>query len=99
MSETFARCNNVSSLGHPFTSYNRQTRQVMLTSWRHSRSGESDMTSIVFHSKSGPDSKLHLDIPVGTPNAEYDVEVMVRPTPLQGQGWPPGYFALFGAID
>jgi hypothetical protein len=57
------------------------------------------MHSIVLHSKSGPDSKLHLDIPVGSPNAEFEVEVVVRPTPVQGQGWPPGYFALFGSID
>ena len=31
--------------------------------------------------------------------AVLDAIVVVRPTPLQGQGWPPGYFELFGSID
>ena len=56
------------------------------------------MTSIVLQSKSGPDSKLHLEVPVGQPNTEFEVEVVVRPKPPQGQGWPPGYFgAVSGA--
>lgn len=39
------------------------------------------MASIVLHSRSGPDSKLHLEVPVGTPNTEFEVEVVVRPKP------------------
>ncbi len=57
------------------------------------------MTSIVLQSTSGPDGKLHLEVPVGRPNTEFEVEVLVRPKPLQTQGWPPGYFELFGSID
>jgi len=29
------------------------------------------MTSIVLHSTSGPDGKLHLEVPVGSPNTEF----------------------------
>jgi hypothetical protein len=57
------------------------------------------MSNIVLQSRSGPDSKLHLEIPVSQADTEFEVEVVVRPKPLQGQGWPPGYFELFGAID
>jgi hypothetical protein len=55
--------------------------------------------SIVIHSRSGPDSKLHLEIPVGQPDTEFEVEVVVRPKTATGKGWPPGYFELFGSID
>jgi hypothetical protein len=57
------------------------------------------MASIVLHSTSGPDGKLRLEVPVGSPNTEFEVEVVVRPKSPQGQGWPPGYFDLFGSID
>lgn len=39
------------------------------------------MTSIVLHSTSGPDGKLHLEVPVGAPNTEFEVEVVARPKP------------------
>ena len=57
------------------------------------------MTTIVLQSKSGPDSKLRLEVPVGEPNTEFDVEVVVRPKVARGRGWPPGYFDLFGSVD
>lgn len=57
------------------------------------------MSTIVLQTKSGPDSKLHLEVPVGQPNTEFEVEVVVRPKPPRDQGWPPGYFDLFGSID
>ena len=57
------------------------------------------MSSILIRSRSGPDSKLHLEVPVGQPNAEFEVEVVVRPKGPNGEGWPPGYFDLFGSID
>ena len=60
------------------------------------------MNSIVLHSRSGPDSKLHLEVPVDRPDTDFEVEVVVRPktpkTPA-GKDWPPGYFDLFGSID
>ena len=57
------------------------------------------MSSIVIHSRSGPDGKLHLEIPVERPDTEFEVEIVVRPKPATGKGWPPGYFDLFGSID
>jgi hypothetical protein len=57
------------------------------------------MTSIVLHSTSGPDGKLHLEVPVGQPDTEFEVEIVVRSKPAAGKGWPPGYFDLFGSID
>ncbi len=36
-------------------------------------------------SKSGPDSKLHLEVPVGQPDTEFEVEVVVRPKAPQGE--------------
>src|SRR6516165_5957816 len=38
--------------------------------------GESTMTSIMLHSTSRPDGKLHLEVPVGVPNTEFEVEVV-----------------------
>jgi len=53
--------------------------------------------TILLSSKSGPDSKLHLEIPVSEPNAEFFVEVVVRPK-AEAQ-FPPDYFKLLGSID
>ena len=57
------------------------------------------MNSIVFQSRSGPNSKLHLEVAVDRPDAEFEVEMVVRPKTPEGKGWPPGYFDLFGSID
>jgi hypothetical protein len=56
------------------------------------------MSAIVLQSKSGPDSKLHLEVPVGQPNTEFEVEVIVRPKRAE-RSFPPGYFDLIGSID
>jgi len=37
------------------------------------------MTSIVLTSTSGPDGKLHLDVPVGQPDTEFEVQITARP--------------------
>ncbi len=55
--------------------------------------------TIVFTSQSGADGKLHLEIPVDQPNAQFTIEVVVRQSPPAQKGWPPGYSALFGSID
>ena len=60
--------------------------------------GESTMTSIVLHSTSGPDGKLHLEVPVGQPDTEFEIEVVVRPKSAK-VSLPPGYFNLIGSID
>jgi hypothetical protein len=56
------------------------------------------MSSIVLRSRSGPDGKLHLEVPVGQPDTEYEVEIVVRPKPGKVV-LPPGYFDLLGSID
>ena len=56
------------------------------------------MANIVMQSRSGPDSKLHLEVLVGQPDAEFEVEIVVRPkTPART--FPPGYFELLGSVD
>ncbi len=57
------------------------------------------MSNLLIHVRSGQDSKLHLEVPVGTPNAEFEVEVAVRPTSQLPKAWPPNYFDLFGSIS
>ncbi len=50
-------------------------------------------------SKVGDDGILHLDIPVGATNAEFEVVVVLQPKASAAKpevsenlGWPPGYF-------
>ena len=57
------------------------------------------MPPIVLQSTSGPDSKLHLEVEVGQPNTDFEVEVVVRPKSAHGKGWPPGYSDVFNSID
>jgi hypothetical protein len=54
--------------------------------------------SIVLTSTSGPDGKLHLEVPVGQPNTEFEVEVVARPKSMV-RTFPPGYFDLIGSVD
>jgi hypothetical protein len=56
------------------------------------------MTSIVLHSTSGPDGKLRLEVPVGQPDTEFEVEVTARPT-AKTRLLPPDYFDLLGSVD
>jgi len=56
------------------------------------------VSTIVLHSKSGPDSKLHLEVPVDQPDTEFEVEVVVRPKAVV-RTFPPGYFDLIGSVD
>ncbi|MBX3398157.1 MAG: hypothetical protein KF873_05415 [Gemmataceae bacterium] len=57
------------------------------------------MNGILIRSRSGPDSKLHLEVPVGQPDTDFEVEVIVRSKSRGSDAWPPGYFDLFGSID
>jgi hypothetical protein len=48
--------------------------------------------------KAGDDGILHLDIPAGAPNAEFEVVVVLqpkapepRPEAPEAPGWPPGF--------
>ena len=53
--------------------------------------------------KTGKDGMLSLRIPLGEPETEYEVLVVVQPkgtaTTPDDRGWPPGYFDLAGSID
>jgi len=41
------------------------------------------MTKLVLRSTSGSDGKLRLEVPVGMPNTDFEVEVVARPKPLE----------------
>lgn len=56
------------------------------------------MATLVLHATSGPDGKLHLEVPVGSPNTEFEVEVVARPKAGRVM-LPPGYFDLIGSIE
>lgn len=56
------------------------------------------MSTIVLHSRSGRDGVLHLEVPVGRPDADFEVEVSARPR-ISPVVLPPGYFDLIGSID
>lgn len=64
------------------------------------------MQTIRVLEKTDKEGALLLRIPLGKPEAEYDVLVVVQPkeTPAgtmtpEDRGWPPGYFDLAGSID
>ena len=61
------------------------------------------MQTILVREKTGKDGTLSLQIPLGKPEAEYEVLVVVQPnaagTTPEERGWPPGYFDLAGSID
>jgi hypothetical protein len=63
------------------------------------------MQTIRVSEKTGKDGTLLLRIPLGMPEAEVEVVVVVQPkvtsapaTPPDKQGWPAGYFDLAGSI-
>lgn len=61
------------------------------------------MQTIRVLEKTGKDGMLSLRIPLGKPETEYEVLVVVQPriaaTSPEERGWPPGYFeSTFGAI-
>ena len=56
--------------------------------------------------RTGKDGVLHVRVPLGTPDADFDVVLVVqpkeaKPSPATPEelGWPPGYFDLAGSID
>jgi hypothetical protein len=61
------------------------------------------MQTIQVMEKTGKDGTLSLRIPLGKPDAEYEVLVVVQPrttaTMPEDRGWPLGYFDLAGSID
>ena len=62
------------------------------------------MRTIRVLEKTGNDGDLSLRIPLGNPNVEYDVLVVLQPKAANGDasklGWPKDYFEkTFGSID
>lgn len=61
------------------------------------------MNTIRLSKKTDKDGSLSLVIPLGEPDQEYDVVIVLEPrtaNPLpEERGWPPGYFDLAGSID
>lgn len=61
------------------------------------------MQTIRLLEKAGQDGAISLRIPLGQPEVEYDVVVVVQPrdnTTSSVKGWPAGYFEdTFGSID
>ena len=61
------------------------------------------MHTIRLREKTGKDGILSLRIPLGRPDAEYEVVVVAQPTTAGAtpaeRGWPPGYFDLAGSIE
>jgi hypothetical protein len=48
----------------------------------------------------GPDGALSLRIPLGQPDTEFEVVVVVQPkSPADTHRLPPSYFDLLGSID
>lgn len=64
------------------------------------------MQTIQVREKAGKDGTLRLHIPLGKPEAEYEIVLVVQAkeapsqaTTPEERGWPPGYFEnTFGSI-
>jgi hypothetical protein len=75
----------------------------LVAAWMKETEGGSAMQTIRVLEKTGKDGMLSLRIPLGKPEAEYEVLVVVQhrtaATPEEERSWPPGYFeTTFGAI-
>ncbi len=64
------------------------------------------MQTIRVLEKTDKDGTLKLRIPLGKPEAEYEVVLVLQPKEAPSKsptpeelGWPPGYFDLAGSID
>ena len=52
------------------------------------------MRTVLAHGKTGADGVLHLSIPLGAAEAEFEAVVIVQPQapPFIHPDWPPGFF-------
>ncbi|HEY2838715.1 MAG TPA: hypothetical protein VGJ26_06190 [Pirellulales bacterium] len=56
--------------------------------------------SIVVTSKSGPDGKLRLEIPVDRPGAEFEIEIILRPKPpISPEEWRSWVQGMEGTVS
>jgi hypothetical protein len=64
------------------------------------------MQTLRLTERTGKDGVLHVSIPLGTPEADFEVVLVVQPKDAKPMpatpeelGWPPGYFEnTFGSI-
>jgi hypothetical protein len=57
------------------------------------------MQTIQISERTGTDGTLSLRVPVGKPDTEFEVIVIVQPKAAAAGTLPPGYFDLIGSID
>jgi hypothetical protein len=61
--------------------------------------GDRPMQTIQLRERTGADGTLTLRVPVGRPDTEVDVVIVVQPKAAASDPRPPGYFDLIGSID
>ncbi len=64
------------------------------------------MQTLRITERTGKDGVLHVQVPLGRPDQDFEVVVIVQPAEApsssvapEDRGWPPGYFDLAGSID
>jgi hypothetical protein len=60
------------------------------------------METVRVTQRTGKDGVLHVRFPLGRPDEDFDVVVIVQAKSTEvpdERGWPPGYFDLAGSID
>jgi hypothetical protein len=64
------------------------------------------MHTVRITQRTGKDGVLHVQIPLGRPEQDFEVVLVVQPTASspssaapEDRGWPPGYFDLAGSIN
>ncbi|MBS0265099.1 MAG: hypothetical protein JSS02_24420 [Planctomycetes bacterium] len=68
--------------------------------WEQFGFNERDMQTIQTRERTGSDGALSLRIPLGHPDTEFDVVVIVQPKQgAESFELPQNYFALLGSID
>ena len=64
------------------------------------------MRTVRVTERTGKDGVLHVSVPLGTPEADFEVVLVVQPKEIEpapptpeALGWPPGYFdKTYGSI-
>jgi hypothetical protein len=57
------------------------------------------MQTIQTRERTGTDGTLTVRVPLGQPDTEFDVVLVVQPKPAAKRTLPPGYYDLLGSID
>lgn len=57
------------------------------------------MQTIQISERTGTDGTLNLRVPLGRPDTQFDVVLVVQPKGPASGTLPPGYYDLLGSID